>query len=84
MLEGWLTSAIGAIIGLVLGIILCLIQEHFGVIKLGNGYDDGTFIVNAYPVCVQATDILLIMFSVLLVGLLIAWIPTRYIHEKEG
>lgn len=83
LIEGWLTSAIGAIIGLILGIILCLIQEYFGILKLGNGYDDGTFIVNAYPVCVQVSDIFLILGSVLLVGLFIAWIPTRYIQKGK-
>lgn len=82
LIEGWLISVIGATIGTVLGIILCLIQQYFGVIKLGNGYDDGTFLVNAYPVSVQISDVFLILFSVLAIGLLIAWIPTRYINKR--
>lgn len=82
LLEGWLISALGTIIGLIIGLILCLIQEHFGVIKLGNGVDDETFFITSYPVVVQWTDILIIMASTLLVGLVIAWIPTRHIKKK--
>lgn len=44
LLEGWLISALGTIAGLAIGLILCLIQEYFGIIKLGNGSDDGTFL----------------------------------------
>lgn len=83
LLEGWLISALGTIAGLVIGLILCLIQEYFGIIKLGNGSDDGTFFIQAYPVYVQWTDILIILSTTLIAGLFIAWIPTRYIKKKE-
>lgn len=83
LLEGWLISALGTIAGLAIGLILCLIQEYFGIIKLGNGSDDGTFFIQAYPVYVQWTDILIILSTTLIAGLFIAWIPTRYIKKKE-
>lgn len=83
LLEGWLISALGTIAGLAIGLILCLIQEYFGIIKLGNGSDDGTFFIQAYPVYVQWTDILIILTTILIAGLFIAWIPTRYIKKKE-
>ncbi len=83
LLEGWLISALGTIAGLAIGLILCLIQEYFGIIKLGNGSDDGTFFIQAYPVYVQWTDILIILTTTLIAGLFIAWIPTRYIKKKE-
>lgn len=83
LLEGWLISALGAMIGLTIGLLLCFIQEQFGVIQLGSGADEGTFLVNAYPVCVQFSDILLILSTVLLSGWVIAWIPTRYIRSQK-
>lgn len=83
LLEGWLISTLGTIAGLAIGLILCLIQEYFGIIKLGNGSDDGTFFIQAYPVYVQWTDILIILSTTLIAGLFIAWIPTRYIKKKE-
>ncbi len=82
LLEGWLISALGAIFGLVIGLILCLLQQHFGIIKLGADADDGTFLVNAYPICVHWTDVALVLFSVLFVGLVVAWWPTRYIKHN--
>ena len=45
MFEGWLIAAYGALAGIVIGVVLCLIQHHFGIISLGNN-----FIVEAYPV----------------------------------
>jgi len=83
LLEGWLISALGTIVGLAIGLVLCLIQEYFGIIKLGNGSDDGTFFIQAYPVYVQWTDILIILTTTLFAGLITAWIPTRYIKKKE-
>ena len=85
MAEGWLISATGAAAGTFLGLLLCFLQIEFGLIRLG---EDGEFMVNAYPVAVEFTDIIAILFTVLLLGLLIAWYPTRYIKtdfnkEKE-
>ncbi len=76
--EGWLISALGAGIGLVLGLTVCLLQQHFGLLKLGNGMD---YIISAYPVQVQPLDILLVTLSVLLLGFLAAYIP---IKTKRG
>lgn len=72
--EGWLISALGALIGLVIGLVICLLQEHFGIIKLGTGAD---YVLSAYPVAVQATDILLVGIIVLAIGYISAAIPTR-------
>ena len=72
--EGWLISAIGTFFGVVLGVLLCLGQQHFGWLKMGNG---SNYIVSAYPVQVQVTDVLLVMILVLGLGFLASWIPTR-------
>ena len=78
--EGWLISALGAAVGLVLGLIICLLQEHFGLLKLGNGTD---YVLSAYPVEVQFPDILIVAAIVLAIGYLSAYIPTRQIVKKS-
>ena len=77
--EGWLISALGAAVGLVLGLVICLLQEHFGLLKLGNGSD---YVLSAYPVEVQAPDVLIVALIVLAIGYLSAYIPTRQIVKK--
>lgn len=76
MLEGWLVNAIGALGGLVVGLSVCLLQEHVGLLKLGSGTE---YIIAAYPVAVQAQDIALVTIIVLALGAIAAWIPTRKI-----
>ena len=76
LLEGWLISALGTLIGLILGVAVCLGQQHYGWLKLGTGYD---YIISAYPVQVQAPDILLVAFIVLTLGFLAAYYPSRKI-----
>ena len=67
--EGWLITGIGAVVGLVLGIILCLLQQHFGFITLGGG-DTTRYVVAAYPVLLHWNDALLTLLAVATVGLL--------------
>ena len=74
LFEGWLICSLGAAIGLVVGLFLSLIQEHFGLIKLGNGTE---YVISSYPVQVQAVDILIVAVVVLLLGLISAWYPVR-------
>lgn len=78
LLEGWLISGCGAVIGIVAGVILCLLQQTFGFLRLGSNY-----VIEAYPVQVQASDVLLILCTVLLLGFLAAWYPTRYIQKNK-
>ncbi len=77
--EGWLISSLGALIGLFLGLALCLIQENFGLIKLGNGVE---YVISAYPVQVQALDVVIVAVAVLAIGYITAWIPTRTIKKR--
>lgn len=76
LLEGWMISTLGAMIGLVLGVSLCLIQQHFGILKLGSGED---YVLSAYPVVVHTADVLITATVVLLLGWVAAWYPTRKI-----
>ena len=78
LFEGWLISLSGAVIGLIIGIGICLIQQHFGILQLGNGAE---YIVSAYPVVVQASDLIIVSCTVLALGFLAAWIPARRIKE---
>lgn len=77
--EGWLISSLGALIGLFLGLALCLIQENFGLIKLGNGVE---YVISAYPVQVQVLDVVIVAVAVLAIGYITAWIPTRTIKKR--
>lgn len=82
LLEGSMISFFGAIIGVVLGLLLCFIQQAFGLISLGGGNSSGSFVVDAYPVSVHAWDIVLIFFTVLVVGFLSVWYPVRYLSRR--
>ncbi len=85
VIEGILVSAIGAATGIVLGVAACLLQEHFGILALGNGSDN--FLVDSYPVAVEFQDILLVFVTVILVGLTAVGIPVRVFTQrifKEG
>ena len=78
--EGWFISGLGAMLGLLLGGVICLLQQHFGFLKLGSGDD---YVISAYPVLVQPTDILLVAAIVLLLGFVSAWYPTRKLTIKN-
>jgi len=57
-------------------VLLCAAQQHFGLLKLGNGID---YVLSAYPVSIQLPDVVLVLAVVLLLGALAAWIPARKI-----
>ena len=80
LFEGRLISALGAIIGIILGLVLCWAQQTFGLVKLGSS--SGSFIINAYPVSVHPEDIILIFLTVLIVGFLAVWYPVRYFSRR--
>lgn len=77
-LEGNLITGVGAIIGLVVGTAFCLLQEHYGFITLGNG----NYIISAYPVKVVASDILVIMLTVIAIGYIASHFPVKYLVNK--
>ena len=80
LFEGRLISAIGAVIGILIGLLLCWLQQEFGLVALGR--TNGAFVVNAYPVSVHPEDIVLIFVTVLLVGFLAVWYPVRYFSKR--
>ncbi len=80
LMEGWLISVLGAGSGLVLGILLCLLQQEYGLLKLGP--DTGVFITDAYPVKLEWLDTLAVTGIVLLLGFITAWYPAKFLRKR--
>ena len=80
LFEGRLISVFGAILGILLGLLLCWLQQQYGFVKMGSS--EGTFVVNAYPVSVHYSDVLLIFLTVIATGWLAVWYPVRRSLEK--
>ena len=77
-LEGNLITGLGAFAGLIIGTTLCLLQEYYGFITLGNG----SYIVDAYPVKVIPSDILIILLTVVTIGYIASYFPVKYLVNK--
>ncbi|MCU4163689.1 FtsX-like permease family protein [Carboxylicivirga caseinilyticus] len=77
--EGLLISLLGVIIGLLLGIVLVLAQQYFGIIKFSGS---GSFIVDAYPVQLVWSDVLLVLVTVCIIAYLAAWYPVKVIVKR--
>jgi ABC-type lipoprotein release transport system permease subunit len=81
MAEGWLISMLGALSGLLIGVLLCWLQQEFGLLRLGNS---GAFIVEAYPVQLQWFDTFVVTIIVLLLGAVTAGYPAKILRRKLG
>jgi lipoprotein-releasing system permease protein len=79
LMEGWMISILGAIIGLLIGSLVAWLQARFGFIKLSGS---GSFIIDSYPVVYKFPDVLKVFFTVIFIGFLAAWYPVRYISRK--
>ena len=80
LFEGRMISAIGAVAGIAVGLILCWLQQEYGLVGLGKS--SGSFVVDAYPVSVHPEDIVVIFFTVIAVGWLAVWYPVRYFAKR--
>ncbi len=76
--EGWLISIIGASAGLILGFIVCWLQQTFGLLKLQGD----SLIMDSYPVVMKLKDFIIVPMTVLLIGYCAAWYPVRYLTKK--
>lgn len=79
LFEGRIISAIGAVLGVLLGLLLCWLQQEFGLVKMGNG---SNFIISAYPVSVHYNDVLFVFITVIVVGWVAVWYPVRYMSRR--
>jgi lipoprotein-releasing system permease protein len=71
--EGLLLAMMGAGLGILLALLICWAQVQFHLVPL----EGGSFIINYYPVKVRLNDILLVLGTVLVVGILASWLPAR-------
>jgi lipoprotein-releasing system permease protein len=80
LFEGWLISIIGAVLGVGIGLLLCLLQQQYGIVRLGDS--DGSFIVDAYPVSVHYIDVFGVFVTVVIIGFLSSLVTLRI--RKHG
>ena len=80
VLQGWLITLVGAITGVVIGLILCLCQQQFGWLRLSG--DPANMIISAYPVEVQWTDVLFTLALVAAVGLLTSMVTALIMRRR--
>lgn len=80
LFEGRMISVMGAIIGIALGLLLCWLQQQYGIVRLGES--EGSFVVDAYPVSVHPWDIVIVFFTVIAVGFLSVWYPVHYFAKR--
>ena len=80
VLQGWLITLVGAVTGVVIGLVLCLCQQHFGWLRLSG--DPATMIISAYPVAVEWTDVLVTFALVAVVGLLTSLVTALIMRRR--
>ena len=80
LFEGRLISGFGALAGIALGLLLCYLQQTFGLITLGKS--SGSFVIDAYPVSVRPWDVVTVFFTVLLVSYGALWYPVRCLSKR--
>ena len=80
LFEGRMISAIGAVVGILLGLLLCWLQQRYGLVALGES--SGSFVVDAYPVSVHPEDIIIVFLTVVAVGFASVWYPVRYFAKR--
>ncbi|MEJ5264424.1 MAG: ABC transporter permease [Bacteroidales bacterium] len=79
LFNGWMSVLLGSLIGLFAGLLLCLLQQHYGFVKLQGM---STFVIDSYPVKVLPLDIVLILTTVMIIGWLASFIPIRMISNR--
>ena len=80
LFEGRMISSIGAVVGILIGLLLCWLQQEYGLVGLGRS--SGSFFVDSYPVSVHPEDIVLVFITVIAVGWIAVWYPVRYFAKR--
>lgn len=80
--EGWLISVVGGLTGIVLGVSLCLAQQLGGFIKLGG--DPSQLSVSVYPVRADVYDLLAVALLVMVTGLIVGLVTSRFVSDKDA
>lgn len=79
--EGLLVSALGGLAGTVLGALICLLQQTFHIVKLGGG--GAHYIIPYYPVQIRLTDMLVVLFTILVISLMTSVIPAYNLKKSN-
>jgi lipoprotein-releasing system permease protein len=82
LLEGVLSACIGAIVGIVLATLLCLLQIKYQFLKLSGS--ENSFVVQGYPVKMQLSDFILTFLTVICIALLASYFPARKAANGNG
>ena len=78
--EGSMISFLGAVAGTLLGLLMCYLQQTFGLLSLGGS--SGNFIIDAYPVSIHPSDVVIVFLTVLIVGFLAVLYPVKYLTRR--
>ncbi|MDD6501773.1 MAG: FtsX-like permease family protein [Bacteroidales bacterium] len=78
--EGSMISFLGAVAGTLLGLLICYLQQTFGLLSLGGS--SGNFIIDAYPVSIHPSDVVIVFLTVLIVGFLAVLYPVKYLTRR--
>lgn len=79
LFEGWMISIGGALMGLILGAVVCWVQQTFGLIKMDSM---GSFLVSNYPVQMEWLDFIMVLITVVIIGLIASWYPVKYFTRR--
>jgi lipoprotein-releasing system permease protein len=79
LFEGWLISIFGAILGSILGLLVCWAQIKFELVTLPGA---GSFVITAYPVKIVQFDVILVLGIVFIIGFIASWYPVKFITQK--
>jgi len=77
--EGLIIAGIGAGLGFGIGILVCVLQQQFGLIKL----EGSSFLVDAYPVIMNPMDFLLVSITIIVIGVAASWYPAKQAAKEE-
>jgi lipoprotein-releasing system permease protein len=77
--EGLIIAGVGSLIGFTIAITICLLQQRFGLIKLGGG----SFLIDAFPVEMHWEDFVLVSVTILVIGVLASWYPASRAAKQE-
>lgn len=80
MMDGRMICLAGAVLGIVIGLTLCLLQQQCGLVRFGSSA--GSYIIDAYPVSVHVLDVVIVFATVVVVGFLSVWYPVRRLSKK--
>ena len=80
IIEGSIISILGAFAGILLGVLLCFVQQEFGIITFGDA--SSGFVIDRYPVDIVAGDIAIVFATVIAVGLIAMGLPVRYLSGR--